>query len=146
MNGLPRSPADDFSGEKIQYDGHIQPSLPGTDVGDVGHPNAVGLRNLIDDAQAEGVYDVLRKRGEKISTATWNRRYREYMEKIRSGSLEEISSVLRDLCLRRADKELSYGERNMLETARALVVQELALAKSKTEAEVEEDLEAIFKT
>ena len=108
--------------------------------------NAVGLRNLISDEQAEGVYDVLRKRGEKISTATWNRRYREYMEKIRSGSLEEISSVLRDLCLRRADKELSYGERNMLETARALVVQELALAKSKTEAEVEEDLESIFKT
>jgi len=107
---------------------------------------SVGLRNIINDGEAEEVYEVLRKRGEKISTATWNRRYREYMEKIRSGSLVEISSVLRDLSLLRADKELSYGERNMLETARALVVQELALAKGKQEPEVEEELEQIFKS
>lgn len=105
---------------------------------------SVGLRNIIDASEADEVYEVLRKRGEKISTATWNRRYREYMEKIRSGSLVEISSVLRDLCLLRADKELSYGEKNMLETARALVVQELALAKGKEEPEVETELEAIF--
>jgi CarD family transcriptional regulator len=105
---------------------------------------SVGLRPIINDEEVAAVYAVLRKRGEKISTATWNRRYREYMEKIRSGSLTEISTVLRDLSLLRADKELSYGERNMLETARALVVQELALARDMSEPDVETELEEIF--
>ena len=105
---------------------------------------SVGLRNLIGDAEVEQVYDVLRKRGEKISTATWNRRHREYMEKIRTGSLVEIATVLRDLCLLRADKDLSYGERNMLETARGLLIQELALAKGAEESAVEQEIEAMF--
>jgi CarD family transcriptional regulator len=106
--------------------------------------DSVGLRNLIGPEQAEEVYEVLRKRGEKISTATWNRRYREYMEKIRTGSLTEIATVMRDLCLLRSDKDLSYGERNMLETARGLLVQELALAKGQEEATVEREIEALF--
>lgn len=106
--------------------------------------DSVGLRNIIGAPEVEQVYEVLRKRGEKISTATWNRRHREYMEKIRTGSLSEIAAVLRDLCLLRGDKDLSYGERNMLETARALLVQELALAKGETEAAVEAEIEAMF--
>ena len=106
--------------------------------------DSVGLRNLIGTPEVEEVFEVLRKRGEKISTATWNRRYREYMEKIRTGSLTEIATVLRDLCLLRSDKDLSYGERNMLETARALLVQELALAKDSTEDAVQAEIEALF--
>jgi len=106
--------------------------------------DSVGLRNLIEGPEVDEVYEVLRKRGEKISTATWNRRYREYMEKIRTGSLVEIATVLRDLCLLRSDKDLSYGERNMLETARGLLVQELALAKSTDEATIEAEIEAMF--
>lgn len=106
--------------------------------------DSVGLRNLIGAEEVEEVYEVLRKRGEKISTATWNRRYREYMEKIRTGSLTEIATVMRDLCLLRSDKDLSYGERNMLETARALLVQELAFAKGEEEAKVEREIEALF--
>lgn len=106
--------------------------------------DTVGLRNLIGTEEVEEVYEVLRKRGEKISTATWNRRYREYMEKIRTGSLTEIATVLRDLCLLRGDKDLSYGERNMLETARSLLVQELALAKGETEEAIEAEIEGLF--
>lgn len=106
--------------------------------------DSVGLRNLIGAPEVEEVYEVLRKRGEKISTATWNRRYREYMEKIRTGSLTEIATVLRDLYLLRSDKDLSYGERNMLETARGLLVQELALAKGASEDEVGEEIEKMF--
>jgi CarD family transcriptional regulator len=105
---------------------------------------SVGLRNIIGGAEVEQVYEVLRRRGEKISTATWNRRHREYMEKIRTGSLVEIGTVLRDLCLLRVDKDLSYGERNMLETARGLLIQELALAKGAEESAVEEEIEAMF--
>jgi CarD family transcriptional regulator len=104
----------------------------------------VGLRKLVGDDEVNRVYDVLRSRGGKISTATWNRRYREYMEKINTGSLVEIASVLRDLCILRSDKELSFGERRMLETARQLLVQELALAKGQDEDEVAKELEALF--
>jgi CarD family transcriptional regulator len=105
---------------------------------------SVGLRKLVDEAEVEQVYSVLAHRGGKISTATWNRRYREYMEKIKTGSLIEIASVLRDLCILRSDKELSFGERKMLDTARSLLVQELALAKGQEETVVASELDSMF--
>ncbi len=106
--------------------------------------DSVGLRNIVDDAEVAHVYEVLKRRDEKISTATWNRRYREYMEKIRTGSLVEIATVLRDLCLLRVGKDLSYGEKNMLETARGLLVQELALAKGQDEDDVAGEIDEMF--
>lgn len=106
--------------------------------------DSVGLRKLVGEDEVSQVYDVLRHRGSKISTATWNRRYREYMEKIKTGSLVEIATVLRDLCLLRGDKELSFGERKMLDTARSLLVQELALAKGQEEATVATELDDLF--
>lgn len=105
---------------------------------------AVGLRRLVGEQEVGQVYEVLKHRGAKISTATWNRRYREYMEKIKTGSLVEIATVLRDLCLLRTDKELSFGERKMLDTARSLLVQELALAKGQEESVVAEELDGLF--
>jgi CarD family transcriptional regulator len=98
----------------------------------------------VDDSEIAMVYGVLQRRGEKISTATWNRRYREYMEKIKTGSLLEIATVLRDLYLLRTDKELSFGERKMLDTAKTLLVQELALAQGQPETRVASDLDAMF--
>jgi len=105
---------------------------------------SVGLRRLVEEAEVEQVYGVLKHRGGKISTATWNRRYREYMEKINTGSLVEIASVLRDLSILRADKELSFGERKMLDTARTLLVQELALAKGEEPSVIETELGEMF--
>jgi CarD family transcriptional regulator len=104
----------------------------------------VGLRRIVGQDEVSEVYGVLKRRGEKISTATWNRRYREYMEKIKTGSLLEIATVLRDLCLLRSDKDLSFGERKMLDTARSLLVQELALAKGQEEKAVARELDALF--
>lgn len=105
---------------------------------------SVGLRRLVEKEEVDQVYTVLKHRGDKISTATWNRRYREYMEKINTGSLVEIASVLRDLCILRSDKELSFGERKMLDTARTLLVQELALAKGEDETAVARELDSLF--
>jgi CarD family transcriptional regulator len=105
---------------------------------------AVGLRRIVGDEQIKEVYGVLSRRGEKISTATWNRRYREYMEKIKTGSLLEIATVLRDLCILRSDKDLSFGERKMLDTARTLLVQELALAKGVEHSDVVRELDEMF--
>ena len=107
---------------------------------------SVGLRKLVKQDEVDQVYAVLKHRGEKISTATWNRRYREYMEKINTGSLVEIASVLRDLSILRADKELSFGERKMLDTARTLLVQELALAKGEDPTTVETEIAGMFET
>ncbi len=66
------------------------------------------------------------------------------MEKIKTGSLLEIASVLRDLCILRADKDLSFGEKKMLDTARTLLVQELALAKGVQGADVVRELDEMF--
>ena len=106
--------------------------------------SAVGLRRIVGPQQITEVYGVLSRRGEKISTATWNRRYREYMEKIKTGSLMEIAAVLRDLCILRSDKDLSFGERKMLDTARTLLVQELALAKGVENSDVVRELDQMF--
>src|SRR5262245_63708087 len=79
---------------------------------------SVGLRDLITSKQVKEVYAILKSRDIPRDTQTWNRRYREYMEKIKTGSVFEIAEVLRDLSVLRATKDLSFGERKMLETAR----------------------------
>jgi CarD family transcriptional regulator len=56
----------------------------------------------------------------------------------------EIAKVLRDLFVLKGDKELSFGERKMLDTARNLLVKELAIAKSHTEERIMEELKGIF--
>jgi CarD family transcriptional regulator, regulator of rRNA transcription len=79
-----------------------------------------------------------------VEGQTWNRRYREYMEKIKTGSVFEIAEVLRDLSLLKYDKDLSFGERKMLDTAKNLLVKELAVAKGAKEEKIARELEQIF--
>lgn len=105
---------------------------------------SVGLREIINDEEVEEVYSILNIKTITADSTTWNRRYREYSEKIRTGSVFEIAAVLRDLYLLKYDKDLSFGERKMLDQARSLLVKELAIAKSVTEDEIEEDLRRIF--
>ncbi len=105
---------------------------------------SVGLRDLITAKQVKEVFEILRSRDIPRDTQTWNRRYREYMEKIKTGSVFEIAEVMRDLSVLRATKDLSFGERKMLETARGLLVKELALAKGVTEDKILADVDAIF--
>jgi CarD family transcriptional regulator len=100
---------------------------------------SVGLREIISEDDVRQVYAIL-----KVDSTTWNRRYREYMEKIKTGSVFEIAEVLRDLYLLKGDKDLSFGERKMLDTARSLLIKELSLAKGVTEDEIEGDLKRIF--
>lgn len=90
--------------------------------------NTAGLRHIISANEATKVIDILKQTGVKIDKQTWNRRYREYVEKIKTGSIYEIAEVLRDLFLLKLDKELSFGERQMLEKARNLLIKELVLA------------------
>jgi CarD family transcriptional regulator len=105
---------------------------------------SVGLRDLITSKQVKEVYEILKARDIPRDTQTWNRRYREYMEKIKTGSVFEIAEVMRDLCVLRGTKELSFGERKMLDNARGLLIKELALAKNVTEDKIAEEIDAIF--
>jgi CarD family transcriptional regulator len=89
---------------------------------------SVGLRPLISKDEAQKVVDILKDKNVKIDTQTWNRRYRDYMEKIKTGSVYEIAEVLRDLYVLKVDKELSFGEKKMLDTAKNLLLKELNLA------------------
>lgn len=89
---------------------------------------SVGLRPLISKEEAINVVTILKDKNVKIDTQTWNRRYREYMDKIKTGSVIEIAGVLRDLYVLKVDKDLSAGEKKMLETAKALLLKELNLA------------------
>jgi CarD family transcriptional regulator len=105
---------------------------------------SVGLRDLITSKEVKEVLAILKSRDVPRDTQTWNRRYREYMEKIKTGSVFEIAEVLRDLSVLRTTKELSFGERKMLETARGLLIKELALAKGVGEDKLGAEIDAIF--
>lgn len=105
---------------------------------------SVGLRAIISADDADKVYDILRKREVDIESQPWNQRYREYMEKIKTGSVFEIAAVLRDLYLLRVDKTLSFGERKMMDTSRNLLIKELAIAHQMEEEQAAQEIEQIF--
>ncbi|MBP1741530.1 MAG: carD-like transcriptional regulator [Deltaproteobacteria bacterium] len=106
--------------------------------------NNVGLREIIGRKEVPKLYSILKRRDVMIENQTWNRRYREYMEKIKTGSVYEVAEVYRDLLMLKSEKDLSFGERKMLDTARTLLVKEISLAKKVAEAQIERDLEKIF--
>ena len=101
---------------------------------------SVGLRAIISKKEANEVFKILRKKNIKIDNQTWNRRYREYMEKIKTGSVKEIAEVLRNLYLLKNSKDLSFGEKKMFDTAKNLLVKEISMSNSIPESEVEAEL------
>jgi CarD family transcriptional regulator len=106
--------------------------------------NNVGLREIIGQREVPKVFSILKKRDLPVDNQTWNRRYREYMEKIKTGSAFEVAEVYRDLLMLKLEKDLSFGERKMLDTARNLLVKEISLARNCGEQQVEKDLDNIF--
>ena len=106
---------------------------------------SVGLRDVISENEIPKVFEVMRtKRESNIDNQTWNRRYREYMDKIKTGSLYEVAEVFRDLSLLKLTKDLSFGERKLYDTAQSLLVKELSTAKKTDEAQIVSEIEALF--
>ena len=112
----------------------------------VDNVESVGLRDIIDEEEVPKVYEIMKKRDIPADNQTWNRRYREYMEKIKTGSVFEVAEVLRDLYLLKVEKDLSFGERKMLDTAQNLLLKELSIAKETDERSIKSDIESIFGT
>ena len=104
----------------------------------------VGLRRLIKASSVNRVYNVFKENDVVIDTTTWNRRQREYNEKIKTGSVFEIAEVMRDLYVLKKTKTLSFGERSMMDKARNLLIKELAIAKEVSEESVEKKIEKYF--
>ncbi len=106
---------------------------------------SVGLRDIIDAKEVPEVYKVMKgKRDSNLESQTWNRRYREYMDKIKTGSLYDVAEVFRDLSLLKFTKDLSFGERKLYDTAQILLVRELSTAKNTDEATIAAELDALI--
>ena len=110
----------------------------------VTNAGAVGLRQIISEMEIREIFDILRERTLAFDNQTWNRRYRGFMDKIKTGSIYDVAEVLRDLYRLKTDKQLSFGERRMLDTARTLIVKEIAIARAQTEEQVKTEIESIF--
>jgi len=110
----------------------------------VANASAVGLRQVISEIEIREIFDILRERTLAFDNQTWNRRYRGFMDKIKTGSIYDVAEVMRDLYRLKTDKQLSFGERRMLDTARTLIVKEIAIARKQTEDQVKAEIEAIF--
>ena len=96
-----------------------------------------GIRNIIDKSEAEKVFNVL-EQDETEMEKNWNKRYRDNMEKMKSGNIYEIADVVRNLSFKQKEKGLSTGEKKMLNNARQILVSELVLAEHSTQEEVEQ--------
>lgn len=107
--------------------------------------NQVGLRNVIDKKDVSKIYTLMSEGSSAGSeTQTWNRRYREYMDKLKTGSLFDVAEVFRDLSLLKNTKDLSFGERKLYDTAQVLLVKEISTAKNVAEETVQSEIKALF--
>ena len=100
----------------------------------------VGLREIISKDEVGKVLEVLRNK-ELDMSSNWNRRYRENMEKIKSGNIYDVAEVVSSLSLRDREKGLSTGERKMLENAKSILYSELALVEDLDEEQVQSMVE-----
>ncbi len=110
----------------------------------INNATLTGLRKVIDIDDVNKVYDILRNKSVKVEKQTWNKRFREYHEKIKTGSVYEIAKVLRDLYVLKHSKDLSFGEKKMFNTARSLIVKEISIAKEADESSVEKEVNSIL--
>ncbi|HEX7453075.1 MAG TPA: CarD family transcriptional regulator [Polyangiaceae bacterium] len=104
----------------------------------------VGLRPVMKKKEAQNILEILKAPEVAVDLQPWNRRFRAYTEMLKSGLPSEIAKVLRDMYRLKFDKDLSFGERRLLDQARSLLVQELALARKVPAASMEGEIQQIF--
>ena len=103
--------------------------------------NAVGLRAVVDPDYADAVINSLADLQIDI-TSNWNRRYRENLDRIKSGNLYEVARVIKCLTIRESQRGLSTGERKMLHSAKQIFISEMVLAKNLPYGVIERRLNA----
>lgn len=103
-----------------------------------------GIRSLVDDQDVADVFEVLNNHDVDVDNSTWNRRYRDYMEKVKTGSLVEIAEVLRELFLLKESKNLSFGEKKMLDQCKELIAQEISISAGKETQVIKGQIDSCF--
>lgn len=105
----------------------------------------VGVRALLQEEQLVDLLDLLVDRPAPAQLQlSWHRRYRNFLDKIASGSPYDVAEVFRDLYRQSREKQLSYGEKQVLNKARALLSREIALVRGQTEEEVGRELDGLM--
>ena len=99
----------------------------------------IGVRPVVDEEQADRVLAAIPEIQVEM-TANWNHRYRENMERMKSGDLIEVARVIKGLTIRDQKRGLSTGERKMLHSAKQILLSELVLSKSVSYESAEEEL------
>lgn len=107
---------------------------------------AVGLRKLCTKHQAMKVLESLEDRStfSGYTGQNWNRRYREYSERLKSSVLMDVACVLKELILISREKDLSFGERRLLEQAMGLVTSELSCVLGEEADQIKQKIEAFY--
>src|SRR6478672_7242548 len=103
----------------------------------------IGLRDVINDEEVEEVFAVLRKKEARMPT-NWSRRFKNHVEKLKSGDIYQVAEVVRNLTIREKDKGLSAGEKRMLGKARQILVSELTFALKMDEETAEAKLDEVL--
>lgn len=105
---------------------------------------AGGLRGIMSSKEADAVLDTMRAREVAVDVQPWSRRFRAYTEMVQSGLPHEVAKVLRDMHRLKFDKDLSFGERHLLDRAKSLLMKELAFAKKMPEEKLAAEVASIF--
>ncbi|WP_462137113.1 CarD family transcriptional regulator [Candidatus Mycalebacterium sp.] len=107
--------------------------------------DSVGMRKVISRGRVLKVFEVLRQKTKPSSAGkkqAWNKRHKEYSEKIKNGDIFEIAEVFRDIFKTSKKKDLSFGEKQIMENAFSLISSEISVANSKSEETVGKEIEA----
>ena len=100
----------------------------------------IGVRNIIDKNDVSKVLNILEEDETEMSD-NWNKRYRDNMDKMKSGDIYEVADVVRNLSFKQKEKGLSTGEKKMLNNAKQILVSELVLAEHVSQDEIEKIVE-----
>ncbi len=103
----------------------------------VDNAEAVGLRRIITPEECEKLFEYYRTTSPCLGSANWNQRYRENMEKLRTGNPETVIDVMLCLDKRNSIRTLSSGERKMLSNAKSILCTEIAVVLNKPIEEIE---------
>jgi CarD family transcriptional regulator len=107
--------------------------------------SAAGIRPVMSSKEADRVLETMKAREVAVDLQPWSRRFRAYTEMIKCGSPQEVAKVLRDMYRLKFDKDLSFGERRLLDQAKSLLMKELAAAKGVTEPVLQAQVDDMFR-
>lgn len=107
--------------------------------------SAAGIRPVMSAKEADRVLETMKAREVAVDLQPWSRRFRAYTEMIKSGSPQEVAKVLRDMYRLKFDKDLSFGERRLLDQAKSLLMKELAAAKGVAEPVLQAQVDDMFR-